>query len=106
MTRPAARLRSGCACSPPSPGRPPAASPRLSAETRGKLEARTRAIIYWVAARTARAWYALGLARKRLRALGFSDARISALDKPESLAPPADREVAQFAAKLTIDPAQ
>jgi AhpD family alkylhydroperoxidase len=77
----------------------------IAAEEKGTLDARTKAIIAWVAARNDRAWYALDLARKRLRALGFSDDQIFALDDPESLDSPADREVVKFARKITVDPA-
>lgn len=77
----------------------------VAAEERGKLDARTKAIIAWVAARNDRAWYALGHARNRLQALGFSDDQIFALDKPASIEDPKDREVVTFARKITVDPA-
>lgn len=80
------------------------ASHRAAVE-RGSLDARTKALIAWVGARNDRAWYALGIARKRLRALGLSDDQIFAIDDPDSLSSAADREVARFARKLTIDPA-
>lgn len=77
----------------------------LAAEGKGTLDARTKAIIAYVAARNDRAWYALGHAIGRLKALGFDEARIRALDDPEKLESPADREVARFARKITVDPA-
>jgi alkylhydroperoxidase family enzyme len=77
----------------------------LAAETKGTLDPRTKAIIAYVAARHDRAWYALGHARKRLTALGFSPEQIAALDRPEDLESPADREVAAFARKITVNPA-
>ena len=69
----------------------------LAAEQKGTLDPKTKAIIAWVAARNDRAWYALGHARKRLRSLGFSDDQIFALDRPETLESPADREVVKYA---------
>ncbi len=77
----------------------------LASIERGTLDARTKAIIAWVGARNDRAWYALGHARKRLHALGFSDAQIFVLDDPEVLSSETDREIVRFARKLTVDPA-
>jgi alkylhydroperoxidase family enzyme len=94
-----------------------------AAETEGELDARSRAIIAYVAARHDRAWYALDLARKRLAELGFTPEQVAALDEQsrpltaderralagdggsaESV--PADRLVAAIARKLTTDPAR
>lgn len=72
---------------------------------KGTLEPRTKAIIAYIGARNDRAWYALGHAIRRLRENGFSDDQIFALDQPKDLASPVDREVAQFARKITVDPA-
>ena len=77
----------------------------LAAETKGTLAPRTKAMIAWVSARNDRAWYALGHARARLLALGMTDDQIFALDDPESLDDPADREIVRFARRLAIDPA-
>jgi hypothetical protein len=78
----------------------------LAAERKGTLDPKTKAIIAWVSARHDRAWYALGHARERLRSLGFRDDQIFALDRPETLESPADREVVKYAAKITVNPAQ
>ena len=80
-------------------------SATLAAERKGTLDPKTKAIIAWVAARNDRAWYALGHARKRLRSLGLSDDQIFALDRPDTLESPADREVVKYAAKITVNPA-
>ena len=80
-------------------------SATLAAERKGTLDPKTKAIIAWVSARNDRAWYALGHARKRLQALGFDDDQIFALDRPDTLESPADREVARYAAKITVNPA-
>ena len=77
----------------------------LAAQAKGTLDPRTKAIIAWVSARNDRAWYALGHARERLEALGFSDDAIFALDDPDTLSSPADRAVAKFAKTLAVDPA-
>ncbi len=72
---------------------------------KGTVEPRTKAIIAYVGARHDRAWYALGHAIQRLKSNGFSGTQIIALDQPEKLASPVDREVVQFARKITVDPA-
>lgn len=84
------------------PGR---ATSTLAAEAKGTLDPKTKAIVAWVSARNDRAWYALGHARGRLKALGLTDDQVFALDDPEKLESPADREVARFAGKLAVDPA-
>lgn len=72
---------------------------------KGTVEPRTKAIIAYVGARHDRAWYALGHAIQRLKSNGVTDAQIVALDQPEKLASAVDREVIQFARKITVDPA-
>jgi AhpD family alkylhydroperoxidase len=72
---------------------------------KGTLDPRTKAIIAYVGARHDRAWYALGHAIPRLKGLGFTDDQIFALDRPEELVSPADREVVRFAKTITVDPA-
>lgn len=83
----------------------------------GELDPLLKAQIAWIAARHDRAWYALGLARKRLRTLGLSDERIFALDREadandndEAKTKDADKGLGRRAAfalarKLTIAPA-
>lgn len=75
----------------------------VNAETKGKLDPETKAIIAWTAARNDRAWYALGHARERLKALGYSDDRIFSLDDGSATDGKA-HEVVRFARTLTIDP--
>jgi alkylhydroperoxidase family enzyme len=77
----------------------------IATEQKGTLEPRYKAIIAYVGARNDRAWYALGHALDRLKALGFSDEEIAALDDPDKLPSPTDREVAAFARKMTVNPA-
>ena len=84
------------------PGR---VSMHRASETEGTLDPLTKARIAWIAARNDRAWYALGHAQKRLRALGQSDDAIYALDGPSDGFSPADQAVIRLARKLTNDPA-
>lgn len=72
---------------------------------KGTLDPRTKAIIAYIGARHDRAWYALGHAIQRLKALGMTEDEIFALDQPERLASPVDREVIEFARTITVDPA-
>ena len=72
---------------------------------KGTLDPRTKAIIAYVGARHDRAWYALGHAIARLKEFGFSDSAIAALDSPDQLESPLDRDVVRFARTITIDPA-
>lgn len=72
---------------------------------KGTLDPRAKAIIAYVGARHDRAWYALGHAIQRLHGLGFTDEQIFALDQPEKLTSPLDRELVAFTEKITVDPA-
>ncbi len=74
-------------------------------ETKGRLNARIKAEIAYIAARNDRAWYALGHARQRLKGLGMSDEAIEAIDHPGDSVPEAERLTLALARKLTVDPA-
>lgn len=87
----------------PKAGGSRAAGLKLAAE-KGKLTPRLKAEIAWVAARADRAWYALAVARERLKAVGLRDAEVFALDAGNDL-PPAERAALRFARKLTATPA-
>ncbi len=76
-----------------------------AAESKGTLDPRLKAEIAYTAARLDRAWYALGHARRRLAALGFSESQVDALDGPLDAFPPAERAALALARKLTTDPA-
>ena len=76
-----------------------------AAEEKGTLDAGLKAEIAYTAARHDRAWYALGLARKRLEALGIDPAAVDASDAPGSAIPAGDRAALALARKLTVDPA-
>jgi alkylhydroperoxidase family enzyme len=73
-------------------------------EEKGRLSPKMRSQIAWIAARHDRAWYALGQARQRLRALGLNDTEIFALDNPNEGFSPAEQQVFKFARKLTAAP--
>lgn len=75
------------------------------AATVGSIDRTLRAQIAWIAARHDRAWYALGQARQRLKALGQTDDQIFALDGDRAGFSPAERAVFALTQKLTVDPA-
>lgn len=76
-----------------------------AAAERGTLCPRVKAEMAWAAARTDRAWYAVAIARDRLKALGFTDDQIYALDGDGKSLPEAERVAIVFARKLTAAPA-
>ncbi|MGP0065116.1 MAG: carboxymuconolactone decarboxylase family protein [Isosphaeraceae bacterium] len=74
-------------------------------ETKGRLGAKLKAEIAYIAARNDRAWYALGHARHRLARLGMNDEAIDALDHPGGAIPEGERLALALARKLTVNPA-
>jgi alkylhydroperoxidase family enzyme len=76
----------------------------LSAEAKGDLSPLLKAQLSWIIARHDRAWYALGLARARLRALGWSDDQIFQLDGPWDGFTPAERALFRAARNLAASP--
>ena len=76
----------------------------VTAQTAGTLPPRLRAEVAWTAARADRAWYALAVARDRLKAQGFTDDQVFALDAGADL-PDVDKKVVAFARKLAVAPA-
>ncbi len=76
-----------------------------NAAEKGLLPARVQAEIAWTAARVDRAWYALARAKARLRALGFTDDQIFALDGDAKDLPESERLAIAFARKLSMAPA-
>lgn len=75
-----------------------------SAEELGDLGPLLKARISWVIARQDRAWYALGDARRRLLALGQSNADIDALDGDQSELSASDRALLTLARNLAASP--
>lgn len=73
-------------------------------EDGGDLTPLLKAQVSWVAAREDRAWYALGRAQRKLRALGQSDDEIYKLDGPWDGFPSRERATFAFARKLTANP--
>lgn len=72
--------------------------------TESALPLREKAMIFWVAARHDRAWYALDVARGRLAQAGFDDAAIFALDDLTIDRSAPERVVLAFAKKNTVQP--
>lgn len=75
-----------------------------SAETKGDLTPLLKAQVSWIVARQDRAWYALGLAKERLKALGLSDDEIYKLDGNWSTYKPAEQAMFVLARKLAASP--
>jgi alkylhydroperoxidase family enzyme len=75
-----------------------------SAEEKGDLSPLLKAQVSWIIARQDRAWYAAGLARRRLSELGQSDDRIFQLDGDWSGFTPAERAQFTLARKLAASP--
>jgi len=73
-----------------------AASPGLSSVDQARIA--------WTVARRNRAWYALGLAEERLRALGADDAALADLAGDQSRLSAADRAVLVVADRLAASP--
>lgn len=67
------------------------------------LDPELAAVVAWVAARHDRAWYALRDAERRLEKLGWTEAKIEALDSPATLDAPMGK-VVTFVAKSTCTP--
>lgn len=76
-----------------------------AAAEKGKLNPRLKAAIAWAAAREDRAWYALAVARERLKAVGFTDDQVFALDGDANELPARERQAVAFARKLAVAPA-
>ena len=76
-----------------------------TAAEKGDLPPRIKAEIAWACARTDRAWYALSVAKARLKAIGFSDDEMFAIDDPKSTLPDREKLAVAFAHKLAHAPA-
>lgn len=87
----------------PKSGAASIASYRTLAE-KGRLTPTMRAQMSWIAARHDRAWYALGQAAQRLKALGITEDQMFALDAPQKGFKPAEQVVFAFTQKLTTEP--
>jgi len=75
-----------------------------NAEEKGDLTPLLKAQISWVIARQDRAWYALGDAQRRLKALGQTDEQIAALDGDWKGLDAKDRALLTFARNLAASP--
>ncbi|WP_435008612.1 carboxymuconolactone decarboxylase family protein [Tundrisphaera lichenicola] len=75
-----------------------------AAEEKGELSPLLKAQVSWIIARQDRAWYALGLAKARLKELGQSDDQIDQLDGDWSSSSPTERAMFTVACKLAASP--
>ncbi len=75
-----------------------------AAEEKGDLTPRLKAQVSWIIARQDRAWYAAGLAKRRLKELGQTEDQIDALDGDWSGVAPVDRAMFTVARKLAASP--
>lgn len=76
----------------------------VATEKQTDLSPLLRAQMSWVVARQDRAWYALGEARARLKALGQTDAQIEALDGDQAGVAEKDRALLLVARNLGASP--
>lgn len=76
-----------------------------TAAEKGDLSAKLKAQIAWVAAREDRAWYALDVAKTKLKAAGLTDDQIFGLDANGKDLSEQERLVLAFARKLAVAPA-
>jgi hypothetical protein len=77
---------------------------QLTAEEKGDLKPLLKAQVSWIIARQDRAWYATGLAKKRLLELGQTDDQVYNLDGDWSGFTPAERAQFTLAKKLAASP--
>jgi hypothetical protein len=75
-----------------------------ASEEKGDIKPMLKAQVSWIVARQDRAWYALGLAKDRLRELGLSDKQIYALDGDWSEFTPTEAALFTVARKLAASP--
>jgi alkylhydroperoxidase family enzyme len=71
---------------------------------KGDLTPLLKAQVSWVIARQDRAWYAVGLAKRRLRELGQTNEQVYSLDGEWSTLSPSDRALLVVASKLAASP--
>ena len=71
---------------------------------KGNLSTKLKAQIAWVAARNDRAWYALAVARDRLRKAGVNDEDVWKLDGDRKHLAEGDRAALELAETLTVAP--
>jgi alkylhydroperoxidase family enzyme len=73
-------------------------------DERGDLTPLLKAQVSWIIARQDRAWYAVGQAKQRLRALGWSDGQVYELDGDWAEFTPAERALFRLARRLAASP--
>ncbi len=75
-----------------------------AAREKGNISPRLKAEIAWVAARDDRAWYALTIAREQLKAVGFTEEQMFALDGSRDHLPEAERVALALVETMTVAP--
>jgi len=75
-----------------------------AADEKGDLKPLLKAQVSWIIARQDRAWYATGLAKSRLKQLGWSDDQIYKLDGSWKEFTPAERAMFTLAKNLAASP--
>jgi hypothetical protein len=75
-----------------------------ASEEKGDLKPLLKAQVSWIVARQDRAWYALGLAKDRLRKLGLTEDQVYALDGDWSTYTPTEAALFTVARKLAASP--
>jgi hypothetical protein len=75
-----------------------------ASEEKGDLKPLLKAQVSWIVARQDRAWYALGLAKNRLRKLGLTEDQVYALDGDWSAFAPTEAALFTVARKLAASP--
>jgi alkylhydroperoxidase family enzyme len=75
-----------------------------SADEKGDLKPLLKAQVSWIIARQDRAWYATGVAKQKLLALGLSDDEVYKLDGSWEKYSPAERAMFTVARKLAASP--
>jgi alkylhydroperoxidase family enzyme len=76
----------------------------LAAETKGKLDTRTKLLVAWTCARHDRAWYMQSQVARRMAAAGINSAELLVLDSGEAGVSDKDRAVIGLARKMTVAP--
>jgi len=76
----------------------------LAAETKGKLDTRSKLLVAWTTARHDRAWYMLDLVAKRMDSAGIGMDELKRIDSNAATLSDKDRAVITLAQKMAVAP--
>lgn len=76
----------------------------LAAESKGKLDARTKLLVAWTCAREDRAWYMQNHIARRMTEEGVTKAALRAIDSSDPNLSEKDKAVIALARKMTVAP--